>query len=102
MTLQCDASEHGLGYSLLQKGQPIAYSARGLTSTKQNYAQIEKEMLAVVVGCEKFDQHIYDQKAFVETDHNPLVLITKKPVHSAPKWLQRMLLQCVYTNIILN
>ena len=30
VTLQCDASEHGLGYSLLQDGQPVAYGARGL------------------------------------------------------------------------
>ena len=87
MTLQCDASERGLGYSLLQEGQPIAYGARGLTSAEQNYAQIEKEMLAIVVGCEKFDQYIYGRKAFVETDHKPLVSITKKPVHSAPKRL---------------
>ena len=25
--LQCDASEQGLGYSLLQEGQPTAYGA---------------------------------------------------------------------------
>jgi len=66
-----------LGYSLLQEGQPIAYGARGLTSAEHNYAQIEKEMLAIVVGCGKFDQYIYGCKAFVETDHKPLVSITK-------------------------
>jgi len=27
VTLQCDAPEHGLGYLLLQEGQPIVYSA---------------------------------------------------------------------------
>ena len=48
VSFQCDASERGLGYSLLQEGQPVAYGARGLTSTEQNYAQIEKEMLAIV------------------------------------------------------
>ena len=58
ITLQCDASEHCLGYSLLQEGQAIAYGAQGLTSAEQNYAQIEKEMLAIAVGCEKFDQYI--------------------------------------------
>ena len=92
VTLQCDASEHGLGYSLLQEGQPVAYGARGLTSAEQHYAQIEKEMLSIVVGCEKFDQYFYGRKIVVETDHKPLVPIVKKPIHTAPKCLQRMLL----------
>jgi len=89
-----------LGYSLLQEGQPIAYGARGLTFAEYNYAQIEKQMLAIVVGCKKFDQYIYGCKAYVETDHKlkPLVSITKKPVHSAPKRLQRMLL-CLQNTI---
>ena len=33
-------------------------------------------MLANIVGYEKFDQYIYGRKAFVETDHKPLVSIT--------------------------
>jgi len=91
--LQCDASESGLGFSLLQEGQPVAYGARGLTSAEKNYAQIEKEMLAIVVGCEKFEQYIYGLKTRVETDHKPLVSITNKPIHRTPKRLQRMLLR---------
>ena len=93
VTVQCDASEGGLGYSLLQEGQPVAYGARALTSAEKNYAQIEKEMLGILVGCEKFDQYIFGRKVKIETDHKPLVSITKKPIHSAPKRLQRMLLR---------
>ena len=36
ITLQCDVSESGLGFSLLQEGQPVAYGARGLTSAEKN------------------------------------------------------------------
>jgi hypothetical protein len=46
-TLQCDASELGLGATLMQNDQPIAYASRALTKTEQNYAQIEKELLLV-------------------------------------------------------
>ncbi|CAC5423217.1 unnamed protein product [Mytilus coruscus] len=53
-TLQCDASEKGLGATLMQKSQPTEYASRALTKTEQNYAQIEKELLAVVLGMEKF------------------------------------------------
>ena len=30
LTLQCDASDTGLGTALLQKGQPIAFASRAL------------------------------------------------------------------------
>ena len=32
VTLQCDASQHGLGAALMQGGQPVAYASRALTS----------------------------------------------------------------------
>ena len=84
---------------VMQEGQPVAFGARGLTPTERNYAQIEKEMLAIVAGCEKFDQYIYGQKVIVETDHKPLVSIYRKPIHNAPKRLQRMLLRLQRYNL---
>ena len=42
-TLQCDASQSGLGAALLQKGQLVAYASSALTPTEVRYAQIEKE-----------------------------------------------------------
>jgi hypothetical protein len=41
VTLQCDASQTGLGASLLQNGQPVAYASRALTAKETRYAQIE-------------------------------------------------------------
>ncbi|VDI25347.1 Hypothetical predicted protein [Mytilus galloprovincialis] len=92
-TLQCDASEKGLGASLMQDSQPIAYASRALTKTEQNYAQIEKELLAVVFGMEKFHQYTYGRKVYVESDHKPLESLYKKPLYHAPKRLQRMFLR---------
>lgn len=93
VTLQCDASESGLGAVILQEGQPIAFSSRALTSTERNYAQIEKELLSIVHGCTRFDQYVYGRSITVQTDHKPLETIFKKSLLSAPKRLQRMLLQ---------
>ena len=50
LTLQCDAADKGLGAVLLQRGQPITYASRALTDAETRYAQIEKELLAVVCG----------------------------------------------------
>ena len=94
VTLQCDASQFGLGAALLQEGQPVAYISRALMDTATRYAQIEKELLAIVFACERFDAYIYGRDVVhVESDHQPLETITQKPLHNAPKWLQRMLLQ---------
>ncbi len=91
--LQCDASMHGLGVCLMQDGQPVTYASRSLTDTEVNYAQIEKELLAIVYGMEKFETYVYGRKVLVESDHKPLETIFKKSLLSAPKRLQQMLLR---------
>ena len=94
VTLQCDASQSGLGAALLQNGQPLAYASRALTPTKTSYAQIEKELLAIVFACEKFDAYIFGRDVVkVESDHKPLESIFRKELCLAPKRLQRMLLR---------
>ena len=94
ITIQCDASQCGLGAALLQDGQPLAYASRALTDTEVNYAQIENELLAIVFACERFDAYIYGRDCVrVHTNHKPLVSIFRKELCTAPKRLQRMLLR---------
>ena len=103
VTLQCDASEKGLGATLLQNKQPVAFASRALSKTEQNYAQIEKECLSIVFGCERFRQYLLGcSTIYVESDHKPLEVIFKKPLLSAPKHLQRMLLRLQHYNLDVN
>ena len=100
VTLQCDASEKGLGDTLLQNGQPVAFASRTLSPTEQRYAQLEKECLAIVFGCDKLSQYITRrQKVTVETDHKPLQSIFKKSLLEAPCRLQRMMLRLQRYNL---
>lgn len=92
VTLQCDTSQSGLGAALLQNGQPVAYASRALTPSETRYSEIEKELLAIVFACDKFEDYIYGRdKVHVETDHKPLESIVLTPLNFAPKRLQRML-----------
>ena len=100
VVIECDASQSGFGAALLQEGRLAAFSSRVMSQTEQNYAQIEKEVLAIVFACEKFDQYIFGRSdVIVQSDHRPLETIFKKPIHNSPKRLQRMRLHLQHYDI---
>ena len=100
-----DASDYGLEAALLQPSkqcgdstldesslQPIAYSSKSRTPTKQCYAQIE-ECLAVIEAFKIFDQWLLGKSDItVHTNHRPLQSIFQKDLASAPKHLRKMML----------
>lgn len=93
LTIQCDASKNGLGAVLMQNGKPIAYTSRSMTETETRYSQIEKETLAIVFALDKFHQYAFGRHVNIESDHKPLEAIMNKPLSSAPRRLQGMMLR---------
>ena len=91
--LQVDSSLRGLGVVLMQEGRPIAFASKSLTDTESRYANIERELLAVVYGCERFHTYLYGKPFTAQSDHKPLEMIQLKNLHAAPPRLQRMLLR---------
>ena len=89
VTVQCDASQRGLGAETLQIGKPVEYA---LPHAEKGYAQCEKELLSFLFGLERFHTDVFGWKVTVQTEHKLLNPITKKSLTSAPKWLQRMML----------
>ena len=87
--MSTDASKNGLGAVLLQQHDcdwfPVAYASRTMSSTETNYAQIEKETLGAVFGCERFHQYICGRLTVLETDHKPRLAIVKKNLSDAPE-----------------
>ena len=61
----------------------MCYAPRSLNSAERNYAQIEKELLAIVYGCIRFHQYFYGKKVRVETDHKSLEPLLKKTIISS-------------------
>ena len=90
---QGHASQNGLGFVLLQEGQPVTYASRALTPAEQRYSQLEKKLIAQVFGLEDNHHYTFGRRVILWTDHKPLISIYKKPLASAPKRLQRLLLR---------
>ena len=72
--------------------KPVVFASRALTDAERNYAQIEKELLAIVYGTERFHQYTYGRSVIVESDHKPLETLSRKPLSNAPRRLQNMMM----------
>ncbi|GBN69043.1 hypothetical protein AVEN_53809-1 [Araneus ventricosus] len=93
-----DASSYGLGATICKnqadgRRSVIAYVSWTLTPTESRYAQIEKEALAIVWGCEKFKDYLTGMHFKIKTDQKPLIPIVvyqgngaaKPPFHLSPE-----------------
>ncbi|UYV61221.1 K02A2.6-like, partial [Cordylochernes scorpioides] len=98
-TVSADASSYGLGAVLLQKSEDgyqkaVAYASRTMSETEKRWAQIEKESLAIVWACERFQDYLMGNTFSIETDHKPLIPIfsTKNLDEMTPR-IQRLRLR---------
>ena len=92
VTLQCDTSLKGLSACIIQDGHPIALASKSLTDTETQYANIKRELLAIIYGYEKFHTYLYRRTFMVETDYKLLEMINMKNLIAAPVSIQRMLI----------
>ncbi|XP_060094815.1 LOW QUALITY PROTEIN: uncharacterized protein K02A2.6-like, partial [Heteronotia binoei] len=95
--LACDASPYGvgavLGHQLPDRREvPVVYYSHTLTLAERNYAQIDKEALAIVAGVRKFHEYLYGRRFTIATDHKPLLGLLA-PDRQTPQILSQRVLR---------
>ena len=80
LNMAADASAYGVGVILSHtfpdgSERPIAFVSRTLTPSESNYAQIEKEALALIFGVKRFHLYLYGRQFTLVMDHKPLTAI---------------------------
>ena len=61
--------------------------------SETRYANIERELLAIVFACQHFSTYLLGRSFVAESDHKPLEMIAMKNLANVPPRLQRMLLE---------
>jgi transposase InsO family protein len=79
----CDASDYAVGAVLGQRKEgrvhAVYYASKTLNGAQLNYANMEKELLAVVFAFKNFRSYIVNLKVIVYTDHATIkYLLAKK------------------------
>ena len=92
-----DTSLRGLGACLIQKhnreDQPIAFASKSLMDAETRYANLERELFAIVFACQCFSTYLLGRSFIAESDHKLLEMITMKNLANVPPDLQTMLLE---------
>jgi len=76
-TVACDASGTALGACLSQvsadgQERPVAFAFRALSPAERKYSASEREALACIWACEKWNFYLYGRKFTLVTDHQAL------------------------------
>ncbi|UYV67323.1 K02A2.6-like, partial [Cordylochernes scorpioides] len=93
LILQCDSSKDAVGAALLQEDRPLAFASASFSDSQKQYSQIEKELLSVYYGCKKFEYLLSGHTFVVQTDHQPLLPLVKKPRSNISLRLQRLVMK---------
>ena len=60
--LSVDASSTGLGAVIMQEDKPVAFSSKTLTPSEKMYANVERELLAIVWEAQMFHTCVWAQR----------------------------------------
>lgn len=92
-TVECDASDNGIGAILSQDGQPIEFLSKLLAPKHQVLSVYDKEMLAVIFAVQKWRSYLMGHQFKILTDHQTLKYFLDQRITTPTqqRWLLKLL-----------
>jgi len=72
ISLKCDASPVACAAVMEQEGKPVLYISKTLSAAERNYAQVEREALAIVWAVRRLHKYLVGSKFLLLTDNQPM------------------------------
>jgi hypothetical protein len=80
---ETDACDYGLGAILSQKGKPVAYFSKSLSSKILGLSIYEKEYLAILIAVEKWRHYLEQEQFIIQMNHESLKYLLDQKIHTA-------------------
>ena len=91
--VETDASGVGIGVVLMQKGHPLAFINKALSSTHQALSVYDKEMMAILFAVKKWHYFLIGRHFVIQIDHQPLRYLMEQKVSTPSQhtWLTQLM-----------
>lgn len=91
--VETDASGIGIGAVLMQGGRPLAFLSKSLNKKQQGMSTYEKELLALVMACQKWHTYLQGHHFVIKTDHQSLKFLLEQRLSTLlqQKWLAKLM-----------